>query len=79
MSSLIDKLRGNGGKSEADDNTVERHVHNDSDGDDSVQVMATVDGTATNKVNDDAQIGVQEMEATTLVWTKPMLAAYFIV
>ena len=37
-----------------------------------------VDGTGVNEVNENAQIGVQEMEATTLIWTKPALACLFI-
>lgn len=37
-----------------------------------------VDGTGVNEVNANAQIGVQEMEATTLIWTKPSLACLFI-
>lgn len=37
-----------------------------------------VDGTGLNEVNANAQIGVQEMEATTLTWTKPSLACLFI-
>ncbi|KAK7697697.1 hypothetical protein SLS64_013253 [Diaporthe eres] len=37
-----------------------------------------VDGTGVSEVNNNAQIGVQEMEATTLIWTKPALACLFI-
>lgn len=37
-----------------------------------------VDGSGLNEVNTSAQIGVQEMEATTLTWTKPALACLFI-
>lgn len=37
-----------------------------------------VDGTGLNEVSANAQIGVQEMEATTLTWTKPSLACLFI-
>lgn len=77
MASIINNLRGGGLKSEADDNAIERN----SDGDSSQQqphAMTAIDGTATTEVNKDAQIGVQEMEATTLVWSKPMLICYFV-
>jgi hypothetical protein len=48
------------------------------DGDDSSATAVAVDGTGLNEVNATAQIGVQEMEATTLTWTKPSLACLFI-
>lgn len=47
-------------------------------GDESSPAAVTVDGTGLNEVNANAQLGVQEMEATTLTWTKPSLACLFI-
>lgn len=46
--------------------------------DESSPGAVAVDGTGLNEVNANAQLGVQEMEATTLTWTKPSLACLFI-
>lgn len=51
------------------------HKHRDES---SSPAAVAVDGTGLNEVNASAQIGVQEMEATTLTWTKPSLACLFI-
>lgn len=48
------------------------------DADESSPGSVAVDGTGLNEVNANAQLGVQEMEATTLTWTKPSLACLFI-
>lgn len=39
---------------------------------------ATIDGSSMQDVDSQAQIGIQEIEATTLVWTKVTLALLFI-
>lgn len=39
---------------------------------------ATIDGTPLQEVNDHAQVGVQQMEATTLTWSKVSLSFMFI-
>lgn len=48
------------------------------DEDESSPAAVAVDGTGLKEVNANAQLGVQEMEATTLTWNKPSLACLFI-
>lgn len=48
------------------------------DGDKLSPAAVAVDGTGLNEVSPNAQLGVQEMEATTLTWNKPSLACLFI-
>lgn len=57
---------------------VEMPIDDRKNGDESSPAAVAVDGTGLNEVSANAQIGVQEMEATTLTWTKPSLACLFI-
>lgn len=57
---------------------VEMPVDERKDVDESSPAAVAVDGTGLNEVSANAQRGVQEMEATTLTWTKPSLACLFI-
>lgn len=76
MARSLDKGFG-GGNTEVGQ-AVEMPVDGRKDGDESYPPAVAVDGSGVNEVNENAQIGVQEMEATTLIWTKPSLACLFI-
>lgn len=79
MVSLISSLRGEKSeKSEAVDNSVDRHSVNDSHTDDEARAAAVVDGSPLDQVNDNDQKGVQEAQATTLTWTRGSLICLFI-
>lgn len=74
MASLLN--RGDRKSEAVNTSSVDNHSNTDGDADEAARVA--VDGSGLDEVNDQAQIGVQEMEATTLTWTKSSLAALFI-
>lgn len=79
MASLFKSLRRDA-KSDVVENTQSRNTASDDaePGRAQEELEVTVDGSSPKEVNENAQKGVQEMEATTLTWSKPALISLFI-